>query len=536
MNLHTVRRVAGVLVASQIRSGRSTSDPGSLFARPSIFAAIDVAVFLVLFGLTAFLVPATSRLSTLLLPLLTAALPFIPLYAVATVLVAGVMFELTATAKFASSDAVNWLPVTPGEYVLASSSAIAYTYSPALAFILGPVAALALDVGLGGSVVLVAFLGVIGLFEGAFLVEMVRSATQRVGSSGGRRGRLSLVLRAAALLVLVLALQLAFNPVFLFDSLHGLSALGTLSTFIPPFWSTHALTLWLAGDALLALAFVGAQLVFAALLLLLAAQLRVRYWVVASTEFSFEAHEYAAHHPVLSALGLTRAEAAIATKDFRGLTRRREMLPMLVIPFVIFIVILVENAGASGSGLPKVWGLVFVGWAGGFLALLLATTSVGQERRALQTLYAAPVTGRSVFHAKAASVLFPALVVTVAVSVAASVLFGLSWTAGGGMVLVGCAAAVAVGLWGLAFAARYSDFQERPRPQYLRPSAMVAATISGMSIMFGVLVPGALALGATGGIALGAAVACGTIAAVFSGVGWYLSRSGFDRLFRELPF
>ncbi len=451
-------------------------------------------------------------------------------------LVAGVMFELTATAKFAGSDAVNWLPVTPGEYVLASSSAIAYTYSPALAFILGPVAALALDVGLGGSVVLVAFLGVVGLFEGAFLVEMVWSATQRVGGSGGRRGRLSLVVRAAALLLLVLALQLAFNPVFLLDSLHGLSALGALSTFIPVFWSTHALTLWLAGDGGLALLFVAAQLVFALLLLVVAAELRVRFWVVESTEFSFEAHEYALHHPFLAAVGLSRAEAAIVTKDFHGLTRRREMLPMLVVPLVIFIVILVENSGGGGTGLPKPWGLVFVGWAGGFLALLLATTSVGQERRALQTLYAAPITGRSVFRAKVVAVLLPALVVTVLISLAAGVLFGLSGPVAGGMALVGCAAAVSVGFWGLVFAARFSDFQDRPRPQYLRPSAMLAATFSGMCILFGILVPGALAFATTGPGALGAGVACVGLAVTFTAIGWYLSRSGFDRLFRELPF
>ncbi|MCI4373616.1 MAG: hypothetical protein L3K02_08255 [Thermoplasmata archaeon] len=536
MNLHTVRRIAGALVASQIRSGRSTSDPTSFFARPVIFAVADLAAFFALFSLTLAVVSPTSRVSALALPLLTTALPFVPLFAVATVLVAGVLFELTATSKFAGSDAVNWLPVTPGEYVLASSTAIAYTYSPALAFILGPVAALAVDVGLGGTVVLVAFLGVVGLFEGAFLVEMVRSATQRIGSSGGRRGRLSLVVRAASLLVLVLALQLAFNPVFLLDSLHGLNTLGALSSVIPVFWSTHALTLWLAGDAGLALLFVGAQLVFAALLLFIAAQLRIRYWVVTSVEVSFNAHEYASQHPFLSALGLSRAEAAIVTKDFHGLARRREMLPMLVVPIVIFIVILVEDGGGSGSSLAPTWALVFVGWAGGFLALLLGTTSVGQERRAVQTLYAAPVTGRSVFRAKTVSVLFPALVVTVGVSVAAAVVFGLSWLPAGGMVLVGCAAAVAVGFWGLLFAARFSDFQERPRPQYLRPAAMIAASTSGMGILFAILIPGALALGAAGTGAVPGAIVCVSIAVGFTALGWYLARSGFDRLLRELPF
>jgi hypothetical protein len=536
VDLHSVRRIAGVLVASQIRSGRSSSDPKSFLARPGIFAVVDVALFVVLFVLTSIAVPPTSRLTTLVLPLLQTALPFLPLFAVATVLVAGVMFELTATVKFAGSDAINWLPVTPGEYVLASSSAIAYTYSPALAFVLGPVAALSLDVGLGGSVALVAFLSIVGLFEGAFLVEMVRSATQRVGGSGGRRGRFALILRAAALLVLVLSLQLAFNPVFLLDSLQGLSVLGTVSTFIPVFWSVHALDLWLAGNVPLALAFVVAQLVFAALLLFIAAELRVRFWVVSSAEFSFEAHEYASRHPILSALGLSRAEAAIVTKDFHGLSRRREMLPMLIVPMVIFIVILVENGGISGSTFPKTLGLVFIGWAGGFLALLLATTSVGQERRAFQTLYAAPVSGRSVFRAKTAAVLLPALVVTLLLTIAAGLVFRLDWPTAGGLALVGGAAAVAVSFWGLAFAARFSDFQERPRPQYLRPSAMLVASISGMGLLFSVLVPGAVALTASGVSAFTDGVVCLGIAAGATGVSWYLSRRGFDRLFRELPF
>jgi predicted permease len=536
VNLHSVRRIAGVLVSSQIRSGRSTSDPNSLFGRPMIFGAVDLGLFALLFALTAAVVPPSFATTPVLRSLLVTALPFLPLYATAAVLVAGVMFELTATAKFSGSDAVNWLPVTPREYVLASSSAIAYTYSPALAFVLGPLAALALDLGLGGTVVLAAFLGVVGLFVGAFLVEMVRSATQRAGAAGGRRGRLSLIIRAVALLALVLALQLAFNPVFLLDSLGGLTALGAISAFIPVFWSTHALTLWIGGDPVPALGFVAAQLLFAAALLWLAAELRVRYWVVSSTEFSFAAHAYASAHPFLDAVGLSRAEASIVTKDFHGLTRRREMLPMLVVPLVIFIVILVESAGPASGGLPATWALVIVGWAGGFLALLLSTTSVGQERRAFQTLYAAPVTGRSVFRAKAVAVLLPTLAVTVGTIVATALVFDLPWLATAGMVGVGCLASVAAAFWGLAFAARFSDFQERPRPQYLRPAAMLTATLSGMSILFAILIPGGVALATTGPLALPAGLCCLGIAGAVTAVGWHLSQSGFDRLFRELPF
>jgi hypothetical protein len=226
------------------------------------------------------------------------------------------------------------------------------------------------------------------------------------------------------------------------------------------------------------------------------------------------------------------------TKDFRSLTRRREMLPLLVVPFVIFVITLVENvgAGSTGSSISHLLGLVLVGWAGGFLALLLATTSVGQERRAMQTLYAAPITGRTVFRAKVASVLIPALLVTALVVVAGSVVYHASALATAGMVVVATAAATAVGLWGLAFAARYSDFQDRPRPQYLRPSAMLAASVSGMVVLFGILIPGAFAVGASDLAGVGAAASATVLALVFGTVGWYFARSGFDRLLTELPF
>ncbi len=538
MDLHTVRRISSVLVASQVRSGRSTSNPTSFFGQPIVFAVIDGVVFVVLFVGALVLLPGGSPLAPVLRSVLLSALPFVPLYTVGAVLVAGIMFELTATAKFSGSDAVNWLPVSPSEYVLGSSTAIAYTYSPALAFLLGPLSAVALRVGLGGSVVLVAFLGVLGLFMGAFLVEMVRSVTQRVGRSGGRRGRYSLALQAVALLLLILAVQLAFNPVFLFDSLSALGVLAQVSAYIPPFWSVHALSLWLAGDALGALLFVAAQVVFAVLLLYAAAELRVRYWVVADTEYRFEALEYAADHPVLAALGLDRAESAIATKDFRSLTRRREMLPMLVIPFVLFIAFLVENAGANSTASPlgHGLGLVLAGWSGGLFALLLAVASVGQERRAVQTLFAAPITGRSVFRAKVAAVLLPGLGVTVAVSAAASVIYRIPLLDTLAYLVVAGAAAVAVALWGLAFASRYSDFQDRPRPQYLRPLPMTVASFSGLVLLFAILLPGAYALGASGTTAVAAAVGAAALALTFGSVGGYVARSGFDRLFRELPF
>ena len=329
MDLHRVRRLAWVLVASQVRAGGRSPDPKSPFGQPSIFLWADLGLLVGIFALTTVVLRAAALPVGVIGPFVTATVPFLPLLAVAGVLLGGVMFELTATVKFAGSDAANWLPLSPEEYVLASSLAVALTYSLPMALLLGGFLAVAVYIGSGTLIALAGGLAVVGLLEGAFLVEMVRSTSQRAGASSGARGRVTLVLRALALVVMIIALQLVFNPVFLFASLHGLATFGELTAFLPPFWGTFSVLAWIAGQTAVALGFVVGQVAFAGLLLYAATRLRVRYWSVAAEEFRFEPHRYAARHPFLEALGLSAPEAAIVTKDFHGYVRRREMLPLL---------------------------------------------------------------------------------------------------------------------------------------------------------------------------------------------------------------
>ena len=532
MNVHRVRRLAATLVTSQLRSGRSSSNPRSVFGQPGFVASLDVVLFLATFGLVYGAVAGGSLPAAEATKLATSLLPFLPLVAVGVVLVAGVMFELTTTAKFAASDAANWLPLTPAEYVAASATAIAYSYSPAVALALGVLLPFAM---LGGSVALYAatvLLCGVALFEGAALVEMVRAVTQRAGSVGaGRRGSVTLLLRAGALILVILVLQLAFNPVFLLGIAQRLSAVGLVTSVIPFFWSTAALDQAVGGNLALALAFAAGQVAFVALLVYGAARLRVRHWVPSATEVRLEQHEYAGRHPLLETLGLSAAESALVAKDLKGLVRRREMLPTLVVPVVLVILVLVEGAAFGGFG-TTVW----VGWVAGFFALLLSGTSIGQERRAVQTLFAYPLTSTNLMRAKAAFVLLPSLVVAVALAVVAAVLFRLAPVDLLGIVLLVVAVAVVLGFWGLVFASRYSDFQDRPRPQFLRPGGMVAATVSGMTLLFAILVPGAVAVLLPSSysldlalVSLAVVLVAGTLAVLWAG-------SGFRRLFRELPF
>jgi hypothetical protein len=537
MDLHRVRRLATVLVTSQLRSGRSGSDPKSVFARPSIIALADAGLFLFAFGVGLLAVDSSRGPSApagtwaTVQAVYTSIVPFLPLVGVGVVLVAGMMFELTTTTRFSGSDAANWLPLGPSDYVLASTAAVAYTYSPAVALLLGALAPIAIAAGSVGPYLLSAALSALALVEGGLLIEMVRAATQRAGSvTVGRGGKVTLVLRAVVLLVVILTLQLVFNPVIIFGFVERLRDAAVVTSLVPFLWGTQAVLEAETGSALYAGTFLVLDLAFVALLLFVASRLRVRYWVPTASEIRIAGVEFGRGHPWLAAVGLAPAEAAVASKDLRGLVRRREMLPSLVLPVVLVVLIVIE-----GRSIGALAGIIWLGWVAGFFSLFLATTCVGQERRALQLLLATPIGPRGLLRAKAAGVLIPTSVGSALMAAAVGAYFRLGPGAYVGLLALSVTAAAVLGLWGLVFATRYSDFQDRPRPQFLRPAAMLAATGSGMTILFAIVIPGAVAiLGGDDPIAF--LLVAAAVALVFLGLAAHWARTGFDRLFRELPF
>lgn len=540
MNLHRVGRVAGVLLASQLRSGRSLSDPRSLLGRPVVLLVIDVAIFVGVFGfaflgLRAVGPEVPSGLSALAHQLFVLA----PVLSVGAVLIAGVMFEFSSSSRFTSSDAINWLPVTPEEFVIASTLSVALVYSSAVAFLLGITFALALYLAAVPTFLFVAGLCVVALFEGGVLIEMLRAGTQRVSTAlSGRKGRVTLVLRAVLFLVVVLLFELAFNPLLLEGLLGAVAGFVAVSTYIPFFWASRAVAAAVAGAPAVAAGFAGAELAFVGALVYAAAYLRVRLWSPAPAEVTLEAHAFGTGHATLARLGLSPAEASLVWKDLVGLARRREMLPILILPLVLALVGFLQPGG-GGTGGPgettiSLWGV----WVSGFFALMLATTSLGQERRAIQTLFSFPLTGRNLFRAKSVEALVLGAVLGAGLSAVVVGLFRPPFLAVIAQVAV-TAAAVLVGTFvGLSVAVRYSDFQERPRPQFVRPWAMVAGMLGGLALIFVIALPGLAWTHARDPFA-GLALGYGALALVAAGIAvpllYWFARRGAERFLDELP-
>ncbi len=526
-----------MLISSQMRSGRAGTDPRGLFGRPVAIALADAAAFSLFFLFSYF----GSELLDNLQPgsvagLLPGFLPFVPLLGVAAVLVGGLMFEFAQSARFATSDAVNWLPVTSQEYVVASSTALAALYSFSIALLAGVALGIGLVAGALPVALLAVGLGVAGLFEGALLIEVLRALTQSMGTVGKRRGSATLVVRAVGFLLVVLVFELLFNPVVLFTLAKALSDSGPVGLAIPFLWGSDAVTAVLRSDAPLAAAAILGQAALLAGTAYLAARARARYWVPTGGEVEFEAHEFGTTHPFLAAVGLDRSESAIVAKDLRGLVRRRELLPVLLLPFVIGIVLLAEQEGNPGpaGAFVKLW---LIAWVSGLSGLILAASSFGQERRGLVHLYMLPVRPRSVLRAKAAGALLVSLPIGLVLATAGILLSRPPLLSIPG-VLVTLTVGISEGtLIGLLFATRFSDFQERPRPQFVRPIPMLAAT--GIQLLLGGVTVGVGLALAFGGptflldpvFLLGAVGVVGLVLAVLT----YLTVRGGKRLLREYP-
>src|SRR2546428_5571053 len=54
----------------------------------------------------------------------------IPIFLIGFFFTMGLLWELNASSESESADSINWLPISPSEYVFASTISTTYTYSP----------------------------------------------------------------------------------------------------------------------------------------------------------------------------------------------------------------------------------------------------------------------------------------------------------------------------------------------------------------------------------------------------------------------
>ncbi len=544
MRTAKVLKIADVLVKSQLRSGRSGRFSASLLNRPVAVVLVDAIAFVTFASIADRAIPFISSIPGFSLDSIAReVLIFLPALVPPMIFVASLLFELNVSSRFAASDTLNWLPVSQAEYVTASSLSICFIYSILPAAALGATLPIAWSQGLLPAWVLAALLSLVALFIGALLVEILRATLNRVSTSAlGKARRGALFVRLAVSIVVIVIFQFFFNPLVLLGLLTALRSDALASFLIPFLWPSSAVRGAVYGQTANLLAFAALTAAFTAFMTWTAVKVRSRFWSPYPAAVTVSRGEYAPSKGALQGFGLSAAESAIIRKDIKGLTRRREMVPFLAIPFVMIAAILLPqytNIGGTRGPAPQGFGFPLL-LVGGIFALIFSIVSIGQEGKAIANIYSLPVTPSQFLRAKATVALTLALGVTAFMILLTSVLLGLGTRETLSLLVLAPAVTLEETFIGLGFGSRFPDFSERPRPRFVRPLGMLVALPTGLILMVVTVSPVIVSLVAgSSALNLGSLYEILIVAALLfslavSMLAYRWAKTGIRRLLREL--
>ncbi len=480
MNLKTVHSLALVLIVSQLRATRRTSNRLGALRRPSAVLLIDGLAFLGAYMLTQRLTPIVTNGSHLAVQVNVD----LPMFLIFVVMLSGLLWEISYSFAFTSTDMVNYLPISAAEYVLASSVSTVFSYSIFLAGGLGVALSLAQQFGLLRLWFVTAAMSLVAVFIGAFGVEMMRSFTNRASSLFYRRsGRPVLILRTIVLIAAIVSFQLAFNPRFVIIILGGVTAGAQAAWYFPLVWPSLTVVQLLGAKWVSSSLYAVLSLALTSSFYLAATKLRQIYWMTTPVSVRLPAGAYTSKTGLLRRLGLDDAESAIVRKDFRSLTRRREMARFLALPVLIVISMLIPSL-MSTEEQPPLFSNV-ISWAFPLMlgiisfALLNSMISIGQEGHSIWSLYAAPISPRELVRAKVGANLILTLPVAGAFWLGVTLLGHQSLKTSTAFLLILIATSLVESLVGVMVGLRFPDFNETIRSRFIRIPGMLLGMLIG---------------------------------------------------------
>jgi hypothetical protein len=384
----------------------------------------------------------------------------------------GLLFEFSQSSSVGSSDVINWLPIHAVEFVLASVLSMFYFLAPLLGIIFGVALGLAvatsmLDVGLFSLAI-----SILGLFLGSFILEIIRAITNRVSSTVYRHsGRSAVIIRMSVFIIMFIAFMLISNVNFLFSILNQFMGGIKSAWFIPILWPSLIMMSYLSTEILKLIIYAILSITFTALLLWISVKLREKYWVPAPFAIKLASSKpYTPKKGLLGRLGFTAAEAALLKKDFRGLTRRKEMLVWIAVPIGISIISFfstpsnLSSATSTFDRLTIFWGPLL----GLFMfAFYLSLTGIGQEGGAFLNLRIIPLKEKEIVKAKLSTSLVPAVCSMAIFIILIQIITQLSLESLIAVTVALFAMLFECSFVGLAVGSRFPDFTEIPRARFI---------------------------------------------------------------------
>ncbi len=496
MNLRAAYQLTKVLTFSQLRANRTIRGRLDFLRRPSAIVLIDTAAFIVacLVAQRLASIFAASLSTSTSSSLAVQVIVDLPIFLISLIMISGLLWELSYSFNFTSTDMINHLPITAAEYVLASSASLAFSYSIYVAVGLGAALGLALQFGLIYAWIITVLMSFVGVLIGAFGLEALRAFTNRASSLLYKRsGRAVMILRLVVLIVVFVFFQLIFNPTIMLSLLGSVAGSVQGASYFPLVWPSLAVASFIEDNLLSAFLYAFLTFLLCGLFFLACVRLRQAYWMPMPVSVKLSTATYAPSAGFLSRLGLNPAESAIVRKDFRSLSRRREMARFLAIPILIVASLLIPSlvstnrSPASSLGImfwffPLIFGLTF-------FALFTSMISVGQEGSAVWNLYSSPLLPGEFVRAKVTANIILSLPVAIAFWLGITLLGHASFKSSLAMLLVLAALILAESFVGLTLGAKYPDFSETIRSRFIRLTGVLTGMLLGATVAGAILAP-----------------------------------------------
>ncbi len=469
MRLSLILTLSSAFFKSYFRSSSQRASV-SFFSRPKVMLFINVIAFIIPALVLQFVVGILpADFEAFLAPLVVQGIISVPVLLTSAVIVSGLMFELGQGSAIFSSEAVNWWPVTPREYVAASALSTSSLYSAFLALSAGVTLPLAIKFGLFYVWPVMVLLSVFALFLGAFIVEFLKSIMNRVSAVAYKKsGRLTMAVRLIVLVFFLAIIQMAFQPYVLYWFFDKIVAGIEVVWMVPFVWSSAAMVNLFRYDMAQTALFGLLSLLFTLALYEIASRFRSKYWCPVPISISIdESSDYVPKGSISKGIGFGSFASLLALKEFRALTRRKDLARFIAIPVVIAVSILAPVVASPGDMSGRGPGFFLAAMMPFVVPLMFATMSIGQEGISIMNLLSLPVKANELIKGKLA----PAWLISCATTFAVIALMeifaplGLSNTLA--IVVVSSMAVIINSFIGLGVGSRWPDFTVGARSRYV---------------------------------------------------------------------
>jgi hypothetical protein len=551
MRIHVLLKFAKILMLSRLRNTRSSFLSNKITNRPVLIALIGSIMFIAGVGF------GTATISFLrgagatpadIGQIVETIFGGIPIFLIGFFFTMGLLWELNASSESESADTINWLPISPSEYVFASTLSTAYTYSPLVLVTVGYSLPIGILTGDTSAFLILVVASVIAAFIGSVTVEILRSLLARASTAFNKVGGGSMiVLRILGIILILLFTQTLFSGFLIIRIINTVSNANAATILVPLLWPTLSITSILRSNTLSSVFFITLSLAFLAALASTALALRSKFWVSTPPSFHFSNKGRISGVSRLRKIGVSVVSLALVRREIRSATRRKEVVRLMAIPIILPVMITfpaifspAPTASAQSSLISPLFLAIPLLFGVGLGTLFLGMTSIGQEGKRLWNLSSLPIEAGTIVTSK---ILFTSLVSTIGLVLGLGLtvfFFQVSILDAVTFIAVGITLVLAEASLGVAIGSRYPDFSDGPRPRFVTIMGSILGAFLGVVMMLLMSLPLLFLLLARVFLLLPFSLQLafflgGMLGLIFARVGYSLSIRSVDAILRELP-